>query len=173
MTPAHNPAGMPIESWHVEAREAIADTLGRYTHFGDSARFDLFVEQFTEDGVLEVENGGTHRGRAEILHHLQETPARVRQTMARPMSRHFVTNTLIEFQSDVIAVVQSYFLNLSSEGLDHWGRYRTRMEKVGGRWLIAHRYARVDGQVPGSWAPPPADRRQGSQRTDANREQSP
>ena len=71
------------------------------------------------------------------------------------MSRHFVANVVIEFDDESSARVRSYFLNVSSEGLDHWGRYRDHFVKVGDRWLIAHRYARVDGRVEGSWGPPP------------------
>ena len=79
-----------------------------------------------------------------------------------PWARTPASSASGEFESETVANVRSYFLNLSSDGLDHWGRYRDQFEKVGDRWLIAHRYARVDGRVEGSWAPAPPNERTGS-----------
>ncbi|MET0326920.1 MAG: nuclear transport factor 2 family protein [Ilumatobacteraceae bacterium] len=145
----------PMEPWEVEARLEIKDILVRYTHSGDSARLEEFANVFTPDGVLEVVGSRTMEGRDGIIEGMSGTPGRVRQAMERPMSRHFVTNTLYEFGSPESAMVSSYFLNLSSVGVDHWGRYRTKVVKTSEGWRIAHRLVRIDGRVEGSWAPPP------------------
>jgi hypothetical protein len=144
-----------MEDWEIEARLEIKDTLVRYTHAGDSARLEEFAAVFTPDGVLEVVGSRKMEGREGIIAGMSETPGRVQAAMERPMSRHFVTNTLYEFESPEAATVSSYFLNLSSVGVDHWGRYRTRVVKTAEGWRIAHRLVRIDGRVEGSWAPPP------------------
>ncbi len=41
---------------------------------------------------------------------------------------------------------------LTLHGLDHWGRYTDRFERVDERWLFAHRAVRVDGATPDGWA---------------------
>jgi hypothetical protein len=41
---------------------------------------------------------------------------------------------------------------VTERGPDHWGRYRDRFERLGGRWLFRHRRVTIDGRAAGSWA---------------------
>ena len=142
-----------MEPWEIEAREQIRDTVARYTHYGDSGRFDEFIGVFTEDGVLEMPGVSRREGRAAIKAGLTGRQQDVRASMRLAMSRHIVANVLIDFVSRDEADVSSYFVNLSSERVDHWGRYRDRMVRRGDRWLIQHRCVRLDARMDGSWAP--------------------
>jgi SnoaL-like domain len=55
-----------MESWELEAREQIRDTIARYAHCVDGGRFDDLVALFSPDGILEVEGEPAHRGRDAI-----------------------------------------------------------------------------------------------------------
>jgi 3-phenylpropionate/cinnamic acid dioxygenase small subunit len=144
-----------LELWELEAREEIRDTLARYTQYGDTARFDEYAELFTEDGVLEMPGYAVREGRSEIKAALTNRQTTVRASMERALSRHFVANVMIDFVSESEAHVASYFLNLSSERLDHWGRYRDVLVRCSdGRWRFRRRTVRLDARMEGSWAPP-------------------
>ena len=60
------------------------------------------------------------------------------------------------YQSFVSRVAEargrSYFVVLTADGLDHWGRYKDRYRCVDGRWLFQERTVTLDGAVEGGWA---------------------
>lgn len=141
--------------WELHARESIRDTIARYTHNGDRGRIGELAGLFTEDGVLEVTGRATLVGRAAIEEYLTNATKRIDADGGSGADlgfvRHHVSNVLIQSLSPEEAEVVSYFLVLTKQGPDHWGRYRDRLVPDGDRWRFAHRTARRDASVEGSW----------------------
>jgi uncharacterized protein (TIGR02246 family) len=127
------------------AREAIRDVIARYNLCGDSGRFDEMLALFTDDATL-VTDGTPYDGvaaiRALFAKAARPAPQRI---------RHFTSTHVVEVDGDR-ATARCYFQVLTSSGLDHWGRYRDELVRVGGRWLFSRRDVRVDGMTPGGWA---------------------
>lgn len=140
--------------WEIEAREAVRDTLHRYSQHGDRGESSGLAAQFTLDGVLESKDGGAHRGRtaiASFLASLRIADAGVLGGEAdAPLVRHHISNILFLEMSPEKAVVSSYFLRLHRNWPEHWGRYRDVLVPVDDRWLIEHRFVSVDGQMRGN-----------------------
>ena len=148
-----------IEPWELAVREAVRDTLARYNHAGDRGRAGELAEQFTPDGVLEVQDSLLMEGRPAIARFIAET---VRAGMGgaardgRPATvRHHVSSVLIHDVTPERAKAVSYFAVLTRDGLDHWGRYRDVLVPYGGRWLLSHRLVRIDAHRAGSAAAEP------------------
>jgi hypothetical protein len=140
-----------MEAWEVEARLSIQQTVARYTHAGDSGRSDDFADAFTADGVMEVYGEPPISGHGAIVAFLEEQKTSLAGAMDRRLIRHFVSSLRIDFPSRHEATASSYFMAVTQIGPDHWGRYRDRFVPVDGEWLIAHRFVRVDGAMPGAW----------------------
>ncbi|HLK11391.1 MAG TPA: nuclear transport factor 2 family protein [Candidatus Binatia bacterium] len=134
------------------ARELIRDLVAAYAELADRGRFADVAALFTEDGVLEVAGGGTHRGREAIHGFLAGAGAGLRATTGRPLVRHHVSNLRITLGAGAEATGACSFLVLTERGLDHWGRYRDAYVRDRDRWLFRHRRVRVDGWTPASWA---------------------
>src|SRR5438552_12661219 len=134
-----------MELCELAAREAIRETVARYAHLVDRGRIDELVELFTEDGTLEAGDRPPARGRAAIRAFFLETGRRLASAFARPLIRHHVSNLVIEVTDSDSASTEAYFLAITERGPDHWGRYRDRFARLGGRWLFAYRRATVDG----------------------------
>ncbi|MCU1453826.1 MAG: hypothetical protein JWN46_1972 [Acidimicrobiales bacterium] len=145
-----------MEAWEAVAREGVRDTLARYTHAGDRGRAGDLAACFTEDGVLDVgDAGGRWVGRAAIAAQIDAVIARgaaSRGNGATP-GRHHVSSVLIDLESAAEASSSSYFLVLTGDGSDHWGRYRDRLRVEDGRWLLVERIVRVDGRTPAPRVP--------------------
>ena len=137
-----------MELWELAAREGIRDTLARYNHGGDRAKFDEMIVCFAPDGVVVIVDASEHRGREA----LREFFAGVGGTAnpALTQMRHCVTNLVIDVESETTALASSYFQVITDIGLDHWGRYRDRLGKVDDRWLIAERSVKTDGYAANS-----------------------
>lgn len=150
-------------------REQIRDTIARYNHAGDSGRFDEMVEQFSEDGVLELRDSDERVvGRTALRAFFAGVAAGfAERTGPAPtrVLRHCVTNTVITVDGITVdgitadgitadgpqrARADSYFLVVTDAGLDHWGRYRDEFAPEAGRWLLVRRQVRTDGYAPGS-----------------------
>jgi hypothetical protein len=141
------------------ARESIRGTLSRYTFSGDRGLLDQLAECFTEDGVLELVDGWTARGREEIL---ARTTAAVpmRDGVRRaPILRHHLTSQRIELTGPADARAWTYFLAATEVGPDHGGRYVDRLRRVGEHWLISHRRVVVEWYSPQTVYPEHALRR--------------
>ncbi len=132
------------------AREQIRDVIARYNHAGDHGRLDELVACFTEDGVMDLADLPELRGREAIRGHLSSVVDELAAATTRATLRHHVASTLIELIGDDTATASSYFSVYTEIGLDHWGRYRDRLARVGDAWLLAHRRVQVDGASPGS-----------------------
>lgn len=143
-----------IEPWELAVREAVRETLARYNHAGDRGRVSELAEQFAPDGILEIHGGARMEGRAAIAEGLGGAVRRSIDSAAPgglpPIVRHHVSSVLIHDVTPERAEAASYFAVLTRDGLDHWGRYRDVLLPYGGRWLLAHRFVRVDARRPGS-----------------------
>ena len=143
-----------METWELEAREAIRDTLAAYHHHGDRLQITELAALFTLDGVLEVRGRAPAVGREAIIAFL--APDRLpRGTPAAPGAprwyvRHHLATVWIERIGPTDAEVRAYFSVISPIGLDHWGRYHDRLVLDGDRWRFTHRHVGVDGYAPES-----------------------
>ena len=150
-----------MERTDLLARESIRDLLATYTHAGDHGDAAGVAACFAVDGVLDVgDHGGRWEGRAEIERALRAVADRVATagTSAGPV-RHHVSSVLIDLDHHDSAAVHSYFLVMTSIGVDHWGRYRDQVVETapGGPWQFKERVVRVDGRSAGSlMVPDPA-----------------
>ena len=137
-----------IGPWELTVREAVRDTLARYNHAGDRGRIRELAEQFTPDGVLELHSGPRMAGRAAIIEGLGGVVRGNTEAVAPggppPLIRHHVSSVLIHDVTPERAEAASYFAVLTRDGLDHWGRYRDVLVPLDGRWLLSHRFVRVD-----------------------------
>lgn len=139
------------------ARESVRDNYARYNHAGDRGRLTELAECFTEDGVLEVKDRFSARGRSEIATVLTEVAAQFPRTDTPPpgahhIMRHYVANLLFTSIAPDRIHSTAYYAVLLVDAVDHWGRYRDELVPVDGRWLFARRQVSVDGKRPGSSA---------------------
>lgn len=139
-----------MEVWELIARESIRDLVARYNSAGDAGRIDDLLALFGADASLEVD-GDVRRGRAAVRERFAAAAASTRR---RPgaLLRHFTATHQIDLADRQSATGRSYFLVLTENGLDHWGRYLDEYVCVAGPWRFARRVVRLDGRVPGGWA---------------------
>jgi hypothetical protein len=140
-----------MEWWELEAREMVRNTVAGYAHAVDGGRFDELLELFAEDGVLEVDGEGAHQGREEIRAFVTGVNVDLSAASSLPLIRHFTANLHIEVDDPMHARARCYFLAVTERGVDHWGRYRDQLVRVGDGFLFSHRRVRTDGGAPGSW----------------------
>ena len=134
------------------AREAIRHTLASYNVAGDRARADEFAEVFTEDGVLET---GSFRqeGRERIRQWMSgagRDPDAAPRAKAVSFVRHNITTCQIDITGPDTAKARTYYVVFTDIGPDHSGYYVDDFRRVGERWLISHRKARLDWRAPES-----------------------
>jgi len=129
----------------VTDEEAIRDVVARYNLYGDSGRISEMLELFADDATLTVD--GTSYDGKDAIRGLFETAV----GPVPELIRHHTSTLVIDVAGDK-AVAHCYFQVLTSQGLDHWGRYRDALVRVGRRWVFARREVRVDGVTPGGWA---------------------
>jgi hypothetical protein len=144
-----------MDTWELVARERIRSTYGRYTHDGDSGRAAELAACFTGDGVLEVRGDFRGEGRPGIVAALTAgaggpDPGR---RPAWGFVRHFVANVFIASVTPGRAEA-AYFLVVTRNGPDHWGRYRDVLVPAGDEWLFQHRRVTIDGMSDTSYARP-------------------
>ncbi len=154
-----------MELWELIARESIRDRIARWNSNGDAGRMADMVKVLAPDVEFSIREGEIMHGRDEVLQSLlgvrdskapsePTTPATGRYLPAgkQPSIRHFTSNPTIDFESETIARVRTYYQVLSSFGLDHWGRYLDEFGVVDGEWLITKRTVTTEGVDPEGWA---------------------
>jgi ketosteroid isomerase-like protein len=139
-----------VEAWEVAARESIRNTISSYAYYADRGLFDELVALFAPDAVVEVD--GIGGARVQGRNALRAFLSGVNETPPPGRMQHHVASVWIDMQSRDTARAASYFSVVTGAGLDHWGRYRDSLIRVGDRWLFAHRLVRTDGVTPGGWA---------------------
>jgi len=119
------------------ARMAIRHTQSVYNNCGDRGRIDEMMTSFAPDAVLQT-NAATFEG-AEAIHTFLSSVARGDTPVNLRGSRHNLTTSRIEFESDTVAQGWTYYF-VSRQGTTiEDGIYIDRFEKRGERWLIVHR----------------------------------
>jgi hypothetical protein len=91
-------------------------------------------------------------GRNAIREFLVDVGNALEDATEIPLIRHHVTSVSIDVISRDEARAACYFIAITGDGVDHWGRYRDHFVVEDGRWVFAHRRARTDGTTPGGWA---------------------
>ena len=141
-----------MEYWELEARECIRDLAARYNANGDSGRFEAMLALFADDAVMEA-SGQTYSGSAAIRDFF-ESVARNTTTSGDALARfvrHFTSTHQIDIVDRSSAKGRAYFLVLTDQGLDHWGRYIDEYRRMNGTWVISRRQAVLEGARPGGW----------------------
>ena len=147
-----------MELWQLVARESARDLVARYNACGDADRLDEMVDLFAADAVMDVGEWGRHEGRSAIqafFEGVRRPPADDEGTAPAKrdrMIRHFTATHMIDVDDEESARGRCYFLVVSADGLDHWGRYLDSYVKREGRWLFGRREVVVDGIIEGGWA---------------------
>ena len=131
------------------ARAAIAQTLAICTQAGDARKADAYAQSFTENGVLDL--GERIEGR-ESIRRWMAAPSVIPQPAGGSPGfvSHHLTTCRIDLTSERTATVRTYWLVISSIGLDHSGYYDDRFLKVDDVWLIASRRPRTLWRSPES-----------------------
>jgi ketosteroid isomerase-like protein len=133
------------------AREEIRELVAAYAQLADAGRFDALLDLFTDDATLEPGELPAVTGREALGQFFQGTNRTLVAATARPLIRHHVSNLRIVREGPDAATGSCYFFVVTERGPDHWGRYRDRYVRAGGRWRFQHRKVRTDGFAPGSW----------------------
>jgi hypothetical protein len=142
-----------VEVWELTAREAIRETVARYSHYADTGRFAELADLFADEGTLDVETAAPLQGRPAIHDFLTNVAFDLASGSSSRMIRHNVSNLTIDFSSEREAGGRCYFLAVTDIGVDHWGRYRdVYCPEPDGTWKFAYRKVRTDGRVPGGFA---------------------
>jgi SnoaL-like domain len=137
------------------AREEIRNLLAKYSICGDRGEFHGLASVFAEDGVMEsalVKAVGPVEIASKLGELVAYAPGAV-SPHAMLFSRHNLTTSLIEFDSESTATGRTYFLVMSNVGIDHSGVYLDRFAKVAGEWKIKQRRIRIDYCAPDGHAP--------------------
>jgi len=147
-----------VEIWELIARESARDLVARYNACGDADLLDEMVALFSDDAVMDVGPWGEHEGIDAIRAFFEGVrgPARTdggeEGTGERRFIRHLTATHRIDVEGPDAARGQCYFVVLTSNGVDHWGRYVDRYVQQYGVWRFAHREVIVEGVTPGGWA---------------------
>ncbi len=97
-----------MEPWETAAREEIRELVARYTHWADGGRIDQVVELFEPDAVFQADNAPELLvGREAIGGFLGGLADTHGDEVGQTYMRHFVTNLMIDFESEREASVVS------------------------------------------------------------------
>jgi ketosteroid isomerase-like protein len=140
-----------VEIEELIARECIRDLVARYNAQGDSGRIDDLMALFAEDAVVDVADGETYRGRAEIRELFEGAVEEPEDGAPVRFIRHFTATHQIDVEGPERARGRCYFVVFTERGADHWGRYIDTYVRVDGRWLFSERRAVVDARESGGW----------------------
>ena len=127
-----------------EDREQIRELYARYAIAIDNARYDEWIDCFTEDGVFESPRFGRYAGREG----LGKFVATYRESLGGAQVRHVIST--LSFRIDGDRATGSCYLTYfhSKNGkteLAAVGHYRDVLRKVGGEWRFQSRQVFLDG----------------------------
>ena len=129
---------------HLEAVQAVRETLLDYVHYHDRGLSAELAELFAEDAVLDISGFGDDldvsiSGRGAIRGMYASLDAR---SDGPPPYKHAITNLRIEIDGEQ-ALASSYLLDWGGPATDlgpGGSVYRQRLERQSdGRWLITHK----------------------------------
>jgi 3-phenylpropionate/cinnamic acid dioxygenase small subunit len=127
----------------LEEKDRIRELLGTYSACFDEARFDDWVELWTDDATFDVD-GKVIRGRAALRKFASEQ----RLVNGKPPVKHIVANEVITVQGET-ASVRCYLLTVLKRKDAALipvtaGVYEDKLVKQGGRWRFSGRKLRGD-----------------------------
>jgi uncharacterized protein (TIGR02246 family) len=127
----------------LEEKDRIRELAAEYCMAFDEARFENWVDLWTDDGLFVVD-GTVRRGRTE----LQQFTREARFVDGRLPYKHCVMNHVVTLDGDS-ATATCYLLLVfkkkdGSLGPATAGVYDDRLVKVGGRWKFSERRLRGD-----------------------------
>ncbi len=129
----------------LEEKDAIRELSARYCFAIDGARYEEWVDLFTEDGHFAVAGMFERDGRKALREFTATIPVNPK---GLPGFKHCILNQLIEVRGES-ATGECYFLLVQGGSplrVDIAGRYVDRLVKQEGRWLFASRIAHFDYQ---------------------------
>jgi uncharacterized protein (TIGR02246 family) len=136
-------------------RAAIEALIGDYAEAADRGRSADLAALFAPDGVLEILgetfDAGVHEGREAILARLERTRTELPPGAAPPLLRHHIATVRVRPTGPGTARADAYFLAVTADGPDHWGRYSDRLVETEEGWRFAHRKVVHEGRAAGSW----------------------
>ena len=123
---------------------AIQELFTRYAHTIDGYDAEGWAGCFTEDGIFEVEGGGSRlqfRGRKALIEFAKA------HINLLPGTRHLMTGHLIEIKEEEATHRCTLMGFLTRPGKVYTfvsGWYESKVIKVNGQWKISHRIAHCD-----------------------------
>ena len=137
------------------AIEGIRQTMADYVFNTDNGRTREFGELFGDAGEFVLPDGSSHKGAKAITALLNGHAAYFEKNPeAGPPGylRHQITTVDITLKSENTAVAESYFLTVTKERVDHWGKWSDSLERsADGRWRFTKRVVTTDGYDPDGW----------------------
>jgi uncharacterized protein (TIGR02246 family) len=123
------------------AERACERLMYQYARFVDSGHASGIADLFTEDGTWTGADGRGMNGQAEV-----RAAFAGREALTRRLSRHVITNVLIDVQSPDEATGIAYLINYRHDrrGDEPEGPASTRHPKFVGDYHL--RFRRVDGE---------------------------
>lgn len=144
----------PVTDRTLLDRIRIEDMMVRYyANFGKS-NGEKMARQYTEDGVLDV-NNMVFTGR-DAIEKVYNTAGESTDEAFEGTVHTLVTNIIIDVDGDAATcwLIYTKVLNESIEKPPQYleqGRDYTQLVKRDGRWLIKHRWVTSDGGTPEYW----------------------
>ncbi len=127
------------------AERACDRLIYQYAHFVDSGEAARIVDLFTDDGVWTGADGRSMDGQDQI-----RAAFSARQALTRRLSRHVITNVLVDVHSDYEASGTAYLVNYRHDGTGDQverpgparhpkfvGDYHLEFRSLDGEWRIA------------------------------------
>jgi len=134
-----------IDVTRLLAERACERLVYDYARFVDTGEASRIADLFTEDGVWTGANGHSMNGRAELLASFS-----ARQALTRRLSRHVMTNVVVDLQSEDRATGIAYLINYRHDSSNEVperpgparnpkfvGDYHLEFRRVDGEWRIA------------------------------------
>jgi uncharacterized protein (TIGR02246 family) len=127
------------------AERACERLMYQYARFVDSGEAARIADLFTDDGVWTAADGRSMEGQHQI-----RAAFSARQALTRRLSRHVITNVLIDVHSDTDASGTAYLVNYRHDGTGDTverpgparhpkfvGDYHLGFRSLDGAWRIA------------------------------------
>jgi hypothetical protein len=137
------------------AIEGIRKTMADYVFFTDNGKIREFAALFGESGVFVLPDGSASTGAGAIRALLEGHAAyfAANPDQAPPgYLRHQITTVDITLTGDGSASAESYFMTLTKDRVDHWGKWSDQLARAAdGRWLFVKRVVTTDGFDAQGW----------------------
>ncbi len=131
----------------------IHHLIARYPVMGDLGKGTDVVRLYTAEGSLELPDGRSAKGHDELRALLREFHASVSADPRSASVRHHVTSHSSQSAGIDKATATTYFLAMTSAGIDHWGQWEDWLRRTpDGGWRLHSRTVRIEGAVEGSWS---------------------